>query len=193
MRARAAKKIHEYLSEHKSLLVKKCVEKKQGKREWHVLFRSRYEDLFRTPKILIRQTADRIVAAPDVAVGYYCIDSVNVALLKKSAVPQLKFLIGLLNSTVVNFYYRQISQEGGRVLAQVKPQRIRCLPIPAASPEQQKPLERLVDRILVAKQHDAKADTSALERELDDLVYALYGLAPEEIQLVEGATANKRQ
>jgi hypothetical protein len=28
-----------------------------------------------------------------------------------------------------------------------------------------------------------------LERELDELVYALYGLTPEEIKIVEGAAA----
>ena len=44
--------------------------------------------------------------------------------------------------------------------------------------EQQKPLERLVERILSAKQRDAGADVSTLERELDELVYALYGLTP---------------
>ena len=48
------------------------------------------------------------------------------------------------------------------------------------------PLTGLVDRILAAKQRDAEADTSGLEREIDELVYALYGLTPEEIQLVEG-------
>ena len=42
-------------------------------------------------------------------------------------------------------------------------------------------------RILAAKQRDAEADVSALEREIDELVYALYGLTPEEIQIVEGA------
>ena len=30
------------------------------------------------------------------------------------------------------------------------------------------------------------ADTSALEREIDQQVYALYGLTPEEIAIVEG-------
>ena len=30
------------------------------------------------------------------------------------------------------------------------------------------------------------ADVSALEREIDELVYALHGLTPEEIQIVEG-------
>jgi hypothetical protein len=45
----------------------------------------------------------------------------------------------------------------------------------------------LVNHILAAKQRDAKADVSALEQEVDQLVYALYGLTPEEIQIVEGA------
>ena len=38
---------------------------------------------------------------------------------------------------------------------------------------------------LPAKQRDAEADVSAWEREIDELAYALYGLAPEEIAAVE--------
>jgi hypothetical protein len=185
--AMTSKRIYQYLSTHKALLINKCVEKKSKIREWHVLFRARYEALFGKPKIMIRQTADRIIAAPDMEVGYYCINSINVALLKKSALPQLKFFIGLLNSSLLNFFYREISQEGGRVLAEVKPQRIRSLPIPAVPTEKQKPVERLVEQILSAKQRGAGADVSALERELDELVYALYGLTPEEIKIVEEA------
>jgi hypothetical protein len=52
--------------------------------------------------------------------------------------------------------------------------------------EQQNPVERLVERILSAKQREAGADVSALGRKIDELVYALYGLTPEEIELVEG-------
>ena len=48
-------------------------------------------------------------------------------------------------------------------------------------------MERLVDRILAAKERDTKADVNSLEREIDQLVYALYALTPEEIQIVEGA------
>jgi hypothetical protein len=46
----------------------------------------------------------------------------------------------------------------------------------------------LVDRILAAKQRDAAAGVSALEREIDQLVYALYGLTAAEIKLVESAS-----
>ena len=43
---------------------------------------------------------------------------------------------------------------------------------------------KLVDRILAAKARDAEADVSAWEREIDELVYALYGLRPEEKGIV---------
>ena len=48
-----------------------------------------------------------------------------------------------------------------------------------------------VERILAAKRHDPKADTTALEREIDQLVYKLYDLTPEEIAIVEEATRGK--
>jgi hypothetical protein len=44
---------------------------------------------------------------------------------------------------------------------------------------------KLVDRIVAAKRADPNADTSAWEREIDERVYRLYGLTPEEIKIVE--------
>ena len=43
-------------------------------------------------------------------------------------------------------------------------------------------------RILSAKRHALEADTTALEREIDGLVYQLYDLTPEEIAIVEEST-----
>jgi len=45
---------------------------------------------------------------------------------------------------------------------------------------------KLVERILAAKRANPQADTSALEKEIDQLVYQLYGLSQEEIKIVEG-------
>jgi adenine-specific DNA-methyltransferase len=36
------------------------------------------------------------------------------------------------------------------------------------------------------REKDPNVDTSALEKQIDDMVYALYGLTPEEIAIVEG-------
>jgi len=51
------------------------------------------------------------------------------------------------------------------------------------------PLVALVDRILKAKRLDAAAETLALEREIDERVYRLYGLTAQEIKIVESASA----
>ena len=45
---------------------------------------------------------------------------------------------------------------------------------------------KLVESVTTIKKKDPAADTSALEREIDQQVYALYGLTPEEIAIVEG-------
>ena len=84
------------------------------------------------------------------------------------------------------FFYREISQEEGRVLAQVKPQRIKALPIALPTNQQQQSIENLANHIISAKQSNPQADTRAWEAEIDSLVYALYGLTPAEIALVEG-------
>jgi len=43
----------------------------------------------------------------------------------------------------------------------------------------------LVSQILSLKEANSAADTSALEREIDVLVYGLYGLTEEEIGIIE--------
>ena len=59
--------------------------------------------------------------------------------------------------------------------------------IPIVPTAERTALEGLVDRILKAKLANAAADVSALEREIHERVYHLFGLTPEEIQIVEGA------
>jgi len=48
-----------------------------------------------------------------------------------------------------------------------------------------KPIEALADQILAAKHDDPNANISAMEAEIDRLVYDLYGLTEEEIGIVE--------
>ena len=42
-----------------------------------------------------------------------------------------------------------------------------------------------VEKVLAAKRTNPAADTSMLEREIDQQVYALYGMTPDEIKIVE--------
>lgn len=94
---------------------------------------------------------------------------------------ELKFLLGILNSTFSLFLLNSIRGGDFHIL----PGHLRNIPVPSATREQQAPIVALVDRILEAKRGNADADTSAWEAEIDRLVYALYGLTAEEIALVE--------
>jgi len=46
-------------------------------------------------------------------------------------------------------------------------------------------IQNLVVQILKKKKHNLKADTSALESDIDKMVYELYGLTDDEIKIVE--------
>ena len=140
--------------------------------------------IFERPKILTRQTADEIIAAYDEENFYYANTLHGTAITDKSFHPH--YVLGVLNSRITTWYYRSNTDEEGKVFAQIKIELLRKMPIPKADKDRQRPVIQLVDRILAAKHRDAEADTSALEREIDELVYALYDLTPEEIQIVEG-------
>jgi hypothetical protein len=89
-------------------------------------------------------------------------------------------MLGILNSALVNYLFQT------RFLnAAVKGEYLKDLPLPPLTAQQTGQLGAIVDRILAAQRADAAADTSELEREVDAHVYALYGLTPDEIRLVE--------
>ena len=46
----------------------------------------------------------------------------------------------------------------------------------------------LVNHILIAKRFDPDADFTAFEKEIDRVVYSLYDLSREEIEIVEATT-----
>lgn len=100
----------------------------------------------------------------------------------------LKFLAAILNCSVPFFYlkekYPASSYNQGTTFTK---EMINDLPIPGIKANHWARLVSSVDTIVAAKQRDAGADVSALERELDEFVYAIHGLTPEEIKLVEGA------
>lgn len=97
----------------------------------------------------------------------------------------LKYILALLNSKLYFLWlYHKGKRKGEMLELYQKP--LTEIPVKRVSVREQRSFIDKVDRILAAKQRDAKADTSALEREIDELVYALYGLTPEEIKIVEG-------
>ena len=97
----------------------------------------------------------------------------------------VKYLLGILNSHLLQFYFSFIGIMTAGGAYTLKAATIEALPIPLATPQQQFPIIALVNRILSLKKADSMADTTPLETKIDNLVYQLYGLTSEEIAVVE--------
>ncbi len=109
----------------------------------------------------------------------FCGNSVNYILVNADGV-QYEYLLAILNSKLLNWFFKLFSTNSN-----VNGYEVDALPIVISAKKVSVSLIKLVDRILAAKQRDAASDVSVLEREIDEIVYALYGLTPEEIKLVE--------
>ncbi|MCX7069117.1 MAG: Eco57I restriction-modification methylase domain-containing protein [Methylococcales bacterium] len=96
----------------------------------------------------------------------------------------LKYLVSFLNSKLFKFAFKDKFPElMGKTyeLSKVFFDKIPILKIP---PTQQQPFIDLVDKILTAKK--SGENTAHLERDIDQQVYALYGLTDDEINIIEG-------
>ncbi|MBE3128896.1 MAG: Eco57I restriction-modification methylase domain-containing protein [Actinobacteria bacterium] len=103
-----------------------------------------------------------------------------------------KYLLAILNSRAINFYYEQISSQLGNAALRSFTIYIEQLPIPNIPEAGQKPFIELVDRILVItkdsdylKNPAKQARVHDYERQINEMVYKLYGLTEEEIKIIE--------
>ena len=149
----------------------------------HVTLNSEYFSII--PKLMWRQTAQYPIVTIDNE-GHWFGRSIQAGIIKEeySKTITYEYLCALLNSKYLRYLYEQNVKETGRVFPQVKLEKLKPLPIVVPTPSQQTPIIRLVEEILCLKA--SGADTTAQEREIDRLVYQLYGLTDEEIKVVEG-------
>ncbi len=103
----------------------------------------------------------------------------------------LKFVMAYFHSTFANWYaYNFVYNRAIRTMHLID-YYVRQISLPRVvleEPSRQRPIIGLADKIIAAKRSDPDADTSVMEREIDQLVYQLYDLTPEEIAIVEGTT-----
>ncbi|NCQ98104.1 MAG: class I SAM-dependent DNA methyltransferase [Microcystis aeruginosa L211-101] len=92
----------------------------------------------------------------------------------------LKYLLGILNSHLINIWYKNFDTD-----LEIKLVSVKSIPVREISQEQQQPIISLVDQILTSKKSNPKADTSELEKEIDNLVYKLYQLRYNEVKIID--------
>jgi adenine-specific DNA-methyltransferase len=133
-------------------------------------------------KILTQHVSSKIIAIIDYESEYY-MQTVNGTILKNKNI-EYEFLLSILNSKLIDFYYDNTFNLGAEFTTAVAIENIDLLPIKWDENINQQPFIQLVDKIITLKKSNPQADTSQLEAEIDAMVYELYGLSEEEIAIV---------
>ena len=143
------------------------------------LHRPREERLFLAgKKILLPRRATKIIATIDYQ-QYYALNTAYICLNKNDNC-ETEFLLGILNSKLVDYFYSMLFMGW-----QITIPALDVIPVPRCKIDNQLPTIALVKNAIEIKRNDPSADTSALESEIDRLVYQLYGLTDEEIAIIE--------
>ncbi|MBS1646243.1 MAG: N-6 DNA methylase [Bacteroidetes bacterium] len=164
-------------------------------------FALRDSRIFNTPKIIIRQTSDKIIATLDEK--QYISRHSTHCILNDFEPIDLKFLLGILNSKLIDFVYGKLMPEKGKAFAEVKAINVKQLPICLLDSKIKKQIgeeiikhvdlllklnEEIKEEKLPTKIEQLKQRIEYSEEKINQLVYELYELSPEEIKIVEGGS-----
>ncbi len=148
-----------------------------------------YDDFKREKIVWIELTDESRFALCDEEV--YLLNSAYF-LLPSPQIPA-KYLLGILNSRLIHFYLGMIAQTSGMGVTRWINEYVKRFPIPEADRQSKDTVTGIVNMILTITMNGdylsnpmKQAKVKELERQIDRLVYELYGLTAEEIGVVEG-------
>ena len=163
------------------------------------LYNPMFPELFENEKLVIRDITKNesgILAAKDIN-NYYCEHTLSVAIEKYKVdgvvrgkkqikyLPEeieiskqydLNYLLGLMNSSLIGQYFRNLLSDG----LHSYPNNLKKIPVKKCSKKQQRLIAEKVKKI-----NDNNSEKDNLKKEIDQMVYDLYGLTEEERRIVE--------
>ncbi len=147
----------------------------------------RKRKFFTKPRVIVRQ----IISGdpPSIYAGYTEKDlyhtQIGFAILSKDDSVHPKYICGLLNSKLINFYHSaKFLDPEKNTFQKILIQNCKQFPLVVKLGFISKIIDS-ADQILARKENNPEADTTALEQQIDLLVYKLYNLTWEEVQVVD--------
>ncbi len=178
------------------------------------LYNPMFKELFENPKIIIRDVNARegIKATFDES-GYYTEHTLSICIpyceleginrrglklmveqINKSKSYDIKYILGVLNSKLITFYFKTFVGSG----LHVYPDNIRTLPIKTVSKTEQEKIITLVENMLLLnkrvlassgkdtdKNNKYKDEINETDAQINEIVYKIYGITDEEKKMIE--------
>jgi type I restriction-modification system DNA methylase subunit len=165
------------------------------------LHRPRRESIFTAKEKLIMQRIGGILITAYDGSQYYTFNSVNNLIAKGNCSYSVKFLLGVINSRLMRFYYICNFTNRSKLTVNISKTYLDKLPVRtidfanSADEKQHDDLIALVDVMLDlnkkvqtargSEKEQIQRQTDKTDREIDDLVYKLYGITDEERKIIE--------
>ena len=145
--------------------------------------------LYSTKRILVRQIPSKLP---------YCINACLVeetVLNDRNSMNIINFrespecILGILNSKLTSFWFvNKFGKMQRNTFPQFKVNELANFPLPKNRQNKQDDIVKLVKQTMIAKKDGPEADIMQLDHQIDQMVYELYRLTPEEIEIVESST-----
>ena len=110
--------------------------------------------------------------------GYYLANSCNY--IMPSNTIDLYCLLGFLSSKTINWFFRCFSTNSN-----VNGYEVDNFPIPLIDLDIQLRISELVKKVINSKRTNNFADTSTIEKKIDELVYKAYELSKDDVKIIE--------
>lgn len=165
-----------------------------------LLYRARDESIFLSPEKIITQ---RIGGGSNVLVvsyddqQFYTFNSTNTILLKDKNYP-LKYILALLNSKLINWYYVSKFTNKSELTVNISKTFLEQLPIKIPSETQKQRIMGLVNQMLslrkklfdmgnknTSETKELNDKIISLNKEINEIIYQLYEITEEEKRIVE--------
>ena len=162
------------------------------------------KSFYEVPKLAVRETGSRVVATIDLEHRYFLSSLYAIYPKEQYRNLSLLYLLGVINSQLSTYFLKKVALELTKgAFTKFRTNQLARLPIrleisfDKADRARHDRMVSLVEQMLAAKRQLQQALTdrdrnhyeskcAALDRQIDNLVYELYELTPEEVTVVEG-------
>jgi len=201
--------VQSHLLENRDFLENRADKKRRKTSKWWTYTFPLHKEFYNLDKLWCSYRAKENIFCFDDTKEYIGLTNTTV-IFDTNEDLDLKYLLALLNASLLNFRYKSIGKQTGSGVYEYFENGVGKLPIPKISQQEQEPFIKLVDTIIEAKEKIAKynkhfENLSAVDKieikeemeklkslvknsvdEIDSLVYELYGLNQDEIAIVNG-------
>ena len=145
------------------------------------------KDIFQTTeKLFFRRVSSSLIFTYDNS-QYFALNTLVVVNKKVSdESPNIKFILGIMNSKLINYVYTNKFKSTKTVFSEIQARSVKELPIPKVNSKLESQITDKVKHLLELNQENF-TDKAEYQNKIDHLVYEVFDLTKEEIEIVESS------